>query len=223
MASLGSVRRSFNWDDYRAWGDGERWELIGGEAFCMSPAPTSRHQAIVSDLFGQLYQHFHGRECRPLVSPIDVKLSAQDIVQPDIVVVCDRSSLLETHLEGPPTLAIEVLSPSSLRHDRVRKLRLYAHCGIQEYWLVQPYPALIEVLQLSGGDYRVAGAYTDRETLHSPTFPELKLDLADVFTLPIPAAELIDEIRESAPPYGAAAPHRQMDHPKDTQICEKTE
>lgn len=207
MRPAATDQRRYTWDHYRAWDDDQRWELIDGEPYCMSPAPSSRHQAIVSDLFGQLYQHFNGRPCRPLVSPIDVKLSASDVVQPDIVLICDRSQLRETHIEGPPALAIEVLSPSSHRHDRVRKLRLYARYGVQEYWLVQPYPAVIEVLQLVGDGYRIAGAYTDRETLHSPSFPELALDLATVFTLPVPAAERIDEVRESAPPpYGAAPP-----------------
>ncbi len=198
--------RRFTWDDYRSWDDGERWELIGGEAFCMSPVPGSRHQAIVGDLFAALHRHFRDRPCRPFVSPLDVRLSAEDVVQPDVVVVCDRSRVLESHLEGPPTLVIEVLSPSSHRHDRVRKLRLYAHFGVEEYWLVHPHPALVEVLHLVDGEYRIAGAYTDAETLHSPTFPELTLELATVFTLPVPPEQQIDEIRESAPPYGAAAP-----------------
>ncbi len=158
---------------------------------------------IVTRLCGQFVQHFEGRPCIPLVSPIDVKLSAEDVVQPDVVVVCDRSQITETHVEGAPTLAIEVLSPSSHRHDRVRKLRLYARAGVREYWLVQPHPAVIEVLQLTGGHYQIAGAYTDTETLRSPTFPDLALDLSTVFTLPIPPAEQIDEIRESAPPYDA--------------------
>ena len=200
------ARQRFTWGDYRSWGDGERWELIGGEAFCMSPAPSSRHQAIVGELFGELRSFFRGRSCQPFVSPIDVKLSAEDVVQPDVVVVCDPAQILQTHVEGPPTLVVEVLSPSTHRHDRVRKLRLYARHGIREYWLVQPHPALVEVLHLDAGEYRVAGAYTDRETLHSPAFPELALDLAEVFTLPIPPEEWIDEIRESAPPYGAGAP-----------------
>ncbi len=171
----------------------------------MSPAPTSRHQAIVGDLFGHLDQHLRGKSCRPFVSPIDVKLSAEDVVQPDVVVICDRSQLRETHIEGPPALVIEALSPSTHRHDRVRKLRLYARYGIQEYWLVQPHPPVIEVLRLSGNDYRIAGAYTDVETLNSPTFPELALDLREIFTLPVPAEEQIDEVRESAPPYDAGA------------------
>ncbi len=206
MGVAKTARRHFTWDDYRRWDDGERWELIAGEPYCMSPAPSSRHQAIVSDLFALLHPYFKGKPCRPLVSPIDVKLSADDVVQPDIVVVCDRSQILETHIEGAPALVVEVLSPSTHRHDRVRKLRLYARFGVQEYWLVQPYPAMIEVLQLTGTDYRIAGAYTDTNTLRSPTFPELALDLSEAFTLSVPPVEQIDEIRESAPPYAAGTP-----------------
>ena len=205
MGAASTALRLLTWDDYRAWDDGERWELIAGEAFCMSPAPTSRHQAIVGDLFGHLFQHFRGKSCRPFVSPIDVKLSNRDVVQPDLVVICDHSQVQQTHLEGPPALAIEVLSPSTHRHDRVRKLRLYARYGIQEYWLVQPHPPVIEVLQLVGDAYSIAGAYTDAETLTSPTFPELAIDLREIFTLPVPPADQIDEVRESAPPYGAGA------------------
>ncbi len=203
MSVRGSVKRRFSWNDYRDWDDGQRWELIGGEAFCMSPAPSVRHQAVVGALFGQLLQHFQGKSCRPFVAPVDVKLSAEDVVQPDIMVICDRSKILDSHIEGAPDLVVEVLSPSSDRHDRVRKLRLYASHGVQEYWLVQPYPAVIEVLQLVGTNYRIAGAYTDAETLHSPTLSGLEVDLSTVFTLPVPVEKQIDEVRESAPPYDA--------------------
>jgi Uma2 family endonuclease len=101
---------------------------------------------------------------------------------------------------------IEVGSPSTQRLDRVRKLRLYARFGVREYWLVHPHPAVVEVLELSGDGYRIAGVYTDAETLHSPAFPDLVIELQAVFTLPVSAAERIDEIRESAPPYAAGSP-----------------
>jgi len=194
----------WSWDDYRTWNDDQRWELLEGEPYCMSPAPTSRHQAIAIDLAVLLAQHFKGKTCRPFIAPIDVKLSAHNIVQPDLLVVCDPSQIRETHIEGPPELVVEILSPSSGRHDRVRKLALYARSGVAEYWLIQPYPAVVEVLRLDGDSYRIAGAYTDRDQLHSPTFPELILDLAEVFTLPVPAEEQIDEVRESPPPPYAA-------------------
>ncbi len=205
MGFANQLDRRYTWDDYRAWDDGQRWELIAGRPFCMSPAPSSRHQAVVTDLSGRLSAHFQGKPCRPFVAPTDVRLSAKDVVQPDILVVCDRTQIRETHIEGPPTLVVEILSPSSHRYDRVRKLRLYARFGIQEYWIVQPNPAVVEVLQLTGEIYSVAGVYTDVDTLRSPTFPDLALELGAIFSLPLPVEEQIDEIRESAPPYATGA------------------
>ncbi len=171
----------------------------------MSPAPTSRHQAVVGDLFALLRRH-QTSQCRAFVSPIDVKLSHQDVVQPDIIMACDPSQITETHIEGPPALVVEVLSPSTTRHDRIRKLRLYAQSGVAEYWLVQPNPPLVEVLSLVGDSYRIAGVYTEDDILRSPRFPQLAIDLSEAFTLPIPMEEQIDEIRESAPPYAAGPP-----------------
>ncbi len=195
----------WSWDDYRSWNDDQRWELLDGEPYCMSPAPASRHQAIALDLGALLTQHFKSRACRPFIAPIDLKLTAHDIVQPDLLVVCDPSQIRETHIDGPPALVVEILSPSSGRHDRVRKLGLYARSGVTEYWLIQPYPAVVEVLRLDGDSYRIAGVYTDRDLLLSPTFPELTLDLSEIFTLPVPAEERIDEVRESPPPPYTAA------------------
>ena len=81
----------------------------------------------------------------------DSGLSEEDIVQPDLIVVCDANRIKPTHIEGPPTLVIEVLSPSTQAYDRVRKLRLFAASGVQEVWLVTPHPSLVEVLTLDGG------------------------------------------------------------------------
>ena len=97
------------------------------------------------------------------VAPTDVKLSEEDIVQPDLIVVCDANRIKPTHIEGPPTLVIEVLSPSTQAYDRVRKLRLFAASGVQEVWLVTPHPSLVEVLTLDGASYRIAGGYTRDE------------------------------------------------------------
>jgi len=193
-------QQRWTWDDYRSWNDDQRRELIDGEPYCMSPSPTSRHQAIVGDLYSLLAEQLRGTTCRPFVAPIDVKLSPRDVVQPDLLVVCNPEQIREGHIAGPPRLVVEILSPSTQRHDRIRKLGLYAHSGIGEYWLIQPYPAVVEVLRLDGNSYRIAGVYTDRDHLNSPTFPELVLDLSAVFTLPVPIAERIDEVRESPPP-----------------------
>ena len=192
------VENRVTWSDYRSWDDENRWEIIDGQPYAMT-APRVSHQEVCGELFALLHAHFKGRSCRPFISPIDVRITEYDAVQPDLLVVCDESQITPTHIEGPPTLVVEVLSPSTQRHDRVRKLRLYAAAGVGEYWLIQPYPALAEVLSLENGSYLISGAYTEKDTLTSPSFPELALSLQEIF--PPSDGETIDEVRETPPPY----------------------
>ena len=188
-------------DQILSWTDGERWEVIDGHPYRMS-APTTEHQILCTDLCFMLALHLQGKPCRVISSPLDVKLSDYDVVQPDLVVVCDRSQITKGHIEGPPTLAVEILSPSSVRHDKVRKARLYAAAGVQEYWILQPYPAMVEVLSLDGPGFRLHGAYTDQEVLKSSVFPELEIDLSQLFPF-----QEVDEVREGIPTYRSAAAH----------------
>ena len=192
----------FSWNDYQKFPKEERWEIIQGEAFAMTPAPSTRHQAVSGELFAALHAFFGGTTCKAFAAPTDVRLSEIDIVQPDILVVCDKEQIRETHIEGPPRLVIEILSPSSCIYDRGRKLDLYARSGIAELWLVSTYPSLVEVLVLDGDSYRVRHAYAREQTLQSPSFPDLEIDLAQVFDFPIDPNEEIVLIKESRPVYG---------------------
>lgn len=196
-----------SWSDYQTWSDDERWEIIDGFPYAMS-APRVSHQAVIGNLFLLIGTFFRGKTCRAFLSPIDVRLSEYNAVQPDLVVVCRPEIVTQTHIDGPPTLVVEVLSPSTQRHDRVRKLRLYASFGIEEYWLIQPSPALVEVLSLDGDTYRVAASYTEVDTLKSPRFPELILPLSEVFEGVL--EEPIDEVRETPPPYPHRAPSESL-------------
>lgn len=193
----------FTWDDYQSWDDGERWEIIDGEAYNMSPAPRVRHQEVLVELITQLRSFFRKKACTILLAPTDVKLSEHDVVQPDILVVCDANQLKETHVEGPPALVVEILSPTTEKHDRIRKLRLYAKYGVQEYWIVTPYPSLVEVLVLKDDQYQIHGVYSNNDQLTTPSFAGLKITLNKVFDFPISENERIDEVRESTPPYAA--------------------
>ena len=95
------------WTEYRTWPDDERWEIIDGVAYNMSPAPSTRHQAIVGNLFAYLHRHLAGKGCRPLMAPTDVRLSETNVVQPDILVVCDPAPIMASHIEGAPDLVCE--------------------------------------------------------------------------------------------------------------------
>jgi Uma2 family endonuclease len=193
----------FTWADYRNWPDDERWEIVGGEAYDMSPAPLTRHQRIVGELTGQMYAQFKGHRCRVWQSPINVKLSEEDIVQPDLLVVCEPDQVKRTHIEGPPALVVEVLSEAGLFHDRVRKFRLYERRGVGEYWLVTPYPHQIEVFALQNGRFVLAGGYAVGDALSSPLFPELHLDLDRIFDFPLDPGEKVEMVKEGHPAYAA--------------------
>jgi Uma2 family endonuclease len=191
----------YTWADVQSWPEDERWEIIGGVAYAMT-APTTWHQWLIGRLSDHIGRHLEGRECVRYMSPIGVKLSESDVVEPDVVVVCDRSQIKATHIEGAPALVIEVLSPSTMKHDRSRKMELYARNGVREYWVVQVYPACIEVLILDGASYRIAAVYEATETLTSPTLAGLEIDLKQVYDFPneSPGIQLI---KEDPAPYGS--------------------
>ena len=122
-------KRPLTFEDYRSWPDDTRWELIDGQPYAMS-SPSTLHQELSTSLILALTPFFRSRGCKLFHAPMDVKLSEHDVVQPDLLVACDPKQIRATHIEGPPRLVVEILSPSTLRHDRVRKLNLYARAGV---------------------------------------------------------------------------------------------
>lgn len=192
----------FTWADYQSWPDDERWEIIGGKAFAMSPSPGIRHQDIVINMARELSLFFKGKTCRPFTAPLDVKLSEYDVVQPDLMVVCEPKQFQGTHIEGAPRLVVEIASPSSVSHDRLAKMRLYQLAGVEEYWIVTPYPPMVEIFRLESGHYHLHAGGTQKDSIASAVFPDLKLNLAEVFDIAYTAEEMkIFEVRESPARY----------------------
>jgi len=179
----------YTWADYRSWPDDERWEIIGGVAYAMSPGPGSRHQIISMQLSVGLDRHLKGKPCRVFAAPMDLKLSDEDIVQPDLMIVCESAQIRRTHIEGPPRLVVEIVSLHSHLRDRNLKMQLYARSGIAECWIVTPFPYLVEVFELKDDYYRLWKAFGRADTLRSPAFPDLSLELESVFDFPIEPEE----------------------------------
>ena len=122
MNSLASQHQArYTVADYMNWPDAERWELIAGEIYNMSPAPTIKHQGIVGDFYSQLKQQLIGKPCIPYVAPVDVVLSDDDVVQPDVLVVCDPAKITEKNIQGAPDLVVEVLLPGTALKDMREK------------------------------------------------------------------------------------------------------
>ena len=150
MAMPDSARR-YTVDEVLAFpSDGNRYELVGG-ALLVTPAPRRVHQRIVGRLHHTLFSYLQDfREmAEVLMSPADITWgSDDDLVQPDLFVVAldqvdgstDRWDSIRMLL-----LAVEVISPSSTRYDRVTKRRLYQRRGVATYWVVDPDARLVEV------------------------------------------------------------------------------
>jgi Uma2 family endonuclease len=81
-------------------------------------------------------------------------------------------------VRGRPDLVIEVLSPSSRRYDRVKKLRWYGQLGIPEYWIVDPEMRTLEQLLLREAAYVIAAALEGTETFRPASFEGLEIPLA---------------------------------------------
>jgi Uma2 family endonuclease len=178
----------FSWADYQSWPDDERWELIDGIAYAMAPAPSIRHQSIVIALAARLEQQLRGQACRPFVAPTDVKLSETDVVQPDLLAVCDPRKITESHIEGPPDLVVEVLSPSTSAKDLRQKRALYERAGVPEYLIVDPLEQYAIRFLLGADGYDKGTVFASDEQLTFATLEQVSIPLWDLFELPAPEA-----------------------------------
>ncbi|MCD7954421.1 MAG: Uma2 family endonuclease [Lachnospiraceae bacterium] len=126
-------------EDYYALPDDQRVELIDGVIYDMA-APNTAHQATVKEISFQLESYVRSRKgsCLVFPSPVDVQLDCdvRTMVQPDVLVVCDRDKVIRRCVYGAPDLVVEILSPSSDRKDRIIKLAKYTNAGVREYWIV---------------------------------------------------------------------------------------
>lgn len=175
------IDRPYTYADYVTWPDDERWEVIGGEAYAVTPAPTTVHQRISRELGRILVSFFRGKSCEPFSAPTDVVLDDRNIVQPDILVVCDPSKITEKYIQGAPDLVAEILSPSTSIKDRREKRRLYEQFGVREYIIIDPSGEAAERFALIEGRYGAPDIFNWDEPLASSAFPELIVPLWEVF------------------------------------------
>lgn len=167
--------------------DGRRWEIIDGELYELPP-PNTDHGYAIMNLIALLLPTITAMGGRFFTAPVGVFFPGANPVEPDLLVLLPSSVGLvkKRGVEGPPDLAVEVLSPSNRRHDRITKLALYARGGIREYWLVDPEAATVEVLTLADGEYRRHVLAGGGDAVTSPLFPDLTFSAATVFAAELP-------------------------------------
>lgn len=178
------LRQRFTVADYLSWPEGERWELLGGVPYSMSPAPSIKHQNMVMNIAAWLSVSLKGKTCKPFVAPVDVILSEGDVVQPDVFVVCDPEKIGEKAVKGVPDLVFEVLSPGTALKDMREKKALYERAGVREYVVIDPLENYVQRFALNDTlQYGAADVFGVDEDLSLHSLPELTLHLAEVFDI----------------------------------------
>ena len=167
--------------DIEALPEGERAELIDGEMFMMAP-PMTVHQRILVKLILKIGSYIEKNKgnCELLPAPFGVYIKKDNLnyVEPDISVICNGDKLDEKGCHGAPDWVIEIVSPSSIRMDYERKVRLYREAGVREYWIVDASRETVTVY-----DYeheKEAVQYTFTERIKAGIFDDLHLNLSEI-------------------------------------------
>ena len=177
----------YSYAEYKTWDDDIRYEIIEGFLYMMSPAPSTSHQRIAGKIFSSFDRQLNGKKCTPFFAPVDVLLDfetdedySKTIVQPDVLVVCDKNKIKERGIFGAPDLAIEVASPSSIDYDISLKKQIYSKYKIPEYWVVLPAEKTIIVYTLEDEKYNPVN-YIKTGTINSSAIEGLTIELKEIF------------------------------------------
>lgn len=157
------------YDDYASLpDDGSRYELVDGVLEMMSPSASAKHQMISFRIQSKITQTCDD-DYFILNAPLDIILSPTEVRQPDLVMIHrSRLNIIKKRgIEGAPDLVVEILSPSSIRRDKVGKLKSYAKYAIPEYWIVDPTNESLEQYVLEEDRYDLIEVYTEDEQVRS--------------------------------------------------------
>lgn len=187
------VGRLYTYEDYLKWPEDERLEIIEGHAYAQA-TPSPIHQKISGNLYLEFGNFLKGKQCIIFSAPFTVRLPLEigetdeknnnNIVEPDLTVVCDKSKLDDKGYSGAPTLIIEIVAKSSRKRDNVLKLNKYQQSGVKEYWIVTPETESIMRYFLNGeGHYDIPETFVldEDEEINARVFSDLTIKLKDIF------------------------------------------
>ena len=185
-----NLNKRYTYADYLTWFDDKRRELINGFINFMA-GPLRKHQEASGILFNKIFNLLKNKKCKIYSAPFDVRLPINgetedgeiyNVVQPDLVVVCDPNKLDDKGCIGAPDLIVEILSPSTSKTDLKDKYQLYEKSGVKEYWIAYPDLKNINAFILNKKNkYELAGMYVEGDKISPSMFPELEIDITEVF------------------------------------------
>ena len=188
MSLAKKTNKKYTYQDYLEWPDDERWELIEGEAYDMSPAPKTKHQDISRNLSWSVAnqkEKLQEKGCKLYEAPTDVVFDEYNVAQPDIFFVCDKKKITEENIQGVPDLIIEIISKSTAYKDTKIKKDLYERFGVEEYIIVFPELEILERYILKDNKYSVPERFNWDGVLKLRTL-EIEINLWEIFEKELP-------------------------------------
>ena len=177
--------KEYTYQDYLEMPEepGYSFEILDG-VLIKEPAPNVPHQRASRRLQRILEDYFWGKDPEGEVfnSPLDITFGDRTVVQPDLLYVSgtQKDIVHHTRIDGPPTLVVEIMSPSTGRKDRLLKMGIYQRAGVKHYWLVSPEDKTMECFALKDGVYALVASGMDDDRVEPPDFSGLVMDLAKI-------------------------------------------
>ena len=181
---------TYSYANYLTWLFDERVELIKGQIFKMSPAPSRIHQEVSTQVLGTLFNFLNNKPCKVYTAPFDVRFPKESkadkdiftVLQPDICVICDLSKLDDRGCIGAPDIVVEILSPGNNKKELLNKYNVYQEFGVKEYWVISPSVKTVLIYTLDeSGKYQPSKLFTLSEIVTSSVLPGFELNLDKVF------------------------------------------
>lgn len=179
----------YTFADLLQWDDNVRYELYSGVPVALA-SPSDAHQDISREIYFQLKSYSRGKQCKAYYAPFDVRLFEEDgespedvdfVLQPDLMVVCDRNKVDRHGIHRAPDLVVEVLSPATARYDKIIKLSLYQRAGVPEYWIADPVSRSASVYTLKNGVHQSPTVCGSDASIPVGALDACQVDLSTVF------------------------------------------